>query len=272
MVQAEELQQIESLAVELAQLAGAQIVSSLGRTLAVRYKAISEEEDAAFRDPVSEVDHAVEVMIRARLADQFPTHGIIGEEVDPTEGAAEWTWVIDPVDGTANFVNGFPLFASSIGVLHLGRPMVGAVWCSTSHALRSGVYHARTGGKLSFDAQPIEAVERSQVKRRLVGLPRVADALDFGFEGRQTGSAAIECAFVAAGLLAGSKLNAPNIWDVAGGIPLVQAVSASVLTRSSDETWTDFETFETTASDGKRSLIWRQPLLIGDPAAVAALR
>ena len=46
----------------------------------------------------------------------------------------------------ANFVNGFPLFAASIGVLHQGRPLVGAVWCSTSHALRAGVYHARAGG------------------------------------------------------------------------------------------------------------------------------
>ena len=268
-----ELAEIEALAYELAQLAGAQIVGSLGRTLAVRYKKLSEDEEAVFKDPVSEVDHAVEVLLRARLADRFPDHGIIGEEIEETSGNSEFTWVIDPVDGTANFVNGFPLFAASIGIVREGMPVVGAVWCSTSHALRPGVYHAREGGPLYFDEEAIQAVERGHVRRRLVGLPQVLPAGSSAHEGRQTGSSAVECAFVAAGLLSGARFDHPNIWDVAGGVPLVRAVGADVLTRGSagEEDWGIFESFS--AQTGVQSIArWKQPMLLGTPGAVAALR
>ena len=72
-------------ALELARLAGAEIQSALGRTLAVRYKK-SADGAPAFRDPVSEVDHAVEALIRARLAERFPAHEIIGEEIEEAPG------------------------------------------------------------------------------------------------------------------------------------------------------------------------------------------
>jgi myo-inositol-1(or 4)-monophosphatase len=119
---------IEEQALELVRLAGAEIQSALGRTLAVRYKK-SAEGAPAFRDPVSEVDQAVETLIRARLAERFPDHEILGEEVEEeVAGAHDVLWAIDPIDGTANFVNGFPLFAASIGVLHRDRPVAGALW------------------------------------------------------------------------------------------------------------------------------------------------
>lgn len=268
----DELIAIEGLALELAQLAGAQIVGSLGRTLAVRYKKLSEDEGAIFKDPVSEVDHAVEAVLRARLADRFPDHGIIGEEVDEKLGGSPYTWVIDPVDGTANFVNGFPLFAASIGVVRDGVPVVGAVWCSTSHALRHGVYHAREGGPLYFDEEKIVAVDRQNVHRRLVGMPQQGISAAADLEGRRTGSSAIECAFVAAGLLAGSIQIRPNIWDVAGGIPLLRAVGSDVATRAHDAgEWQALETFA--ADTGAQSIaLWKQDILIGTRSTVAALR
>ena len=161
---AAELTEIEDAALELARLAGAEIQSALGRTLAVRYKK-SADARAAFRDPVSEVDQAVEALIRSRLAERFPAHEIIGEEVEEARGGEhDFLWAIDPVDGTTNFVNGFPLFAASIGILHRGRPVAGALWCSTSHALRAGVYHARTGGGLRFEGEPL-ARPRSAARR-----------------------------------------------------------------------------------------------------------
>ena len=264
-----DLKAIEALAVEMAQLAGAQIVASLGRTLAVRYKTLGVEEAAVYRDPVSEIDHAVERLIRERLSDRFPDHGIVGEEDDPVRiGSSDFVWIIDPVDGTANFVNGYPLFAASIGVAFRGQPVVGAVWCSASHALRPGVYHARTGGLLCFDEQPIAAVDRQQVRRRIVGLPRVPVGLDVGFEARQSGSAAVECAFVAAGLLAGARFEAPNAWDVAGGIPLLAAANAEVRTRTADGQWQAFAGF---GDVGGASPPWRQPLVIGDSGVTDAL-
>ncbi len=149
---AAQLQQWEETAIEFARLAGAEIVASLGRTFSVRYKTgAGQGDDLLFRDPVSEVDQRVESLIRLRLAELYPDHGIIGEEMeDHPAGPDSPVWAIDPVDGTTNFVNGLPLFAASIGLLHRGRPVIGAVWCSTSHALRSGVYHACGHGPLEL--------------------------------------------------------------------------------------------------------------------------
>src|SRR5690606_37346522 len=139
----DELVAIEREAVELASLAGARIKTALGRTLAVRYKE-NAEGDISLRDPVSEVDHDVEGMIREKVAALFPGHDVLGEESEERPARDhDVVWAVDPIDGTTNFVNGYPLFAASIGVLYRGKPVVGAVWCSTSHALRAGVYHAR---------------------------------------------------------------------------------------------------------------------------------
>tara|TARA_R100000365_G_C2694894_1_gene35436 strand:- start:46 stop:471 length:426 start_codon:yes stop_codon:yes gene_type:complete len=134
-----DLVEIERQAVELATMAGAQITAALGRTLAVRYKGEADKREA-LRDPVSEIDEEIEVLIRERVASFFPGQDVLGEESEERPGRDhDIVWTIDPIDGTANFVNGFPLFAASIGVLNRGVPVVGAVWCSTSHALRSGV-------------------------------------------------------------------------------------------------------------------------------------
>lgn len=265
----ENLAEFERVAVDLAQAAGAMIAAALGQTLDVRYKALSQDPGAAYRDPVSHIDQAVEALLRERLAERFPGHGIIGEEVAETPATgSDVVWVIDPVDGTANFVNGFPLFSASIGVTVAGRPAVGAVWCSTSHALRPGVYHAREGGVLAFDGEAIPVVDRSAIKRRIVGVPRAGEGAPLGYEARQTGSAAIECAFVAAGLLSGARLAAPNIWDVAGGLPLVLAAGGKVLTRAGDsEGWEPLETF----SHAGGQATWRQPVILGDAETCAAL-
>ncbi|UHD45419.1 inositol-1-monophosphatase [Aureimonas altamirensis] len=266
----DDLRDLERLAVELAQLAGDRIIASLGTALAVKYKKLSREEEAEaeFRDPVSEIDSAVEAVLRERLAERYPTHAIIGEEEGGGElPPADYTWVIDPVDGTANFVNGFPIFAASIGLVHKGDPIVGAVWCSTSHALRPGVYHATKGGSLFFDGARIKAVDRSAVKRRIVAMPNLMTDMSLGYEARQTGSAAAECAFVAAGLLAGARFDSPNIWDVAGGVPLVQATGGTVLTRQdAAHDWKDFTRF-----DAPRGVVWRQPMIIGGGETASAL-
>jgi len=81
------LLELEDVALELARLAGVEVTNALGRTLAVRYKksAIGAE---TFCDPVSEVDHTVEVLVRARVSEQFPEHEIIGEEIEGSRDAS----------------------------------------------------------------------------------------------------------------------------------------------------------------------------------------
>jgi len=265
-----ELRDIERVAVELANLARAEIEMALGTILDVRYKRAADPE-AIWRDPVSEVDRRVEQLIRMRISERFPDHDIVGEEFDerPARDHA-FVWAIDPIDGTANFVNGFPFFASAIGVLFRGRPVVGAIWCATSHRLRPGVYHGHRGGRLCFDGDPLVTQRNVSVRRRLAGVPHAVNRPG-PWDTRKTGSAAIECAFVAAGLLEAAWFEAPNLWDVAGGLALVQVAGGAVLVREGGR-WLPFDRFEDpdpagTGSDLSR---WRRPILIGraDPSAL----
>lgn len=253
------LVEIERTAVELAQLAGAEILAALGGMLSVRYKTGAGDDE--LKDPVSEVDHRVEVLIRARLAERFPGHDIIGEELDERSGRDDdFVWAVDPIDGTTNFVNGFPMFAATIGVLHRGIPVAGAVWCTTGHAVRAGVYHAHAGAPLLFDGQPVTRADNADVRRRLAGVPRAGD-VEGPFDTRKTGSAAIECALVAAGPLTLARFDNVNLWDIAGGVSLIHAAGGAVFIREG-EAWTKLDRF-TGTPDAPDLRNWRRPMIIG---------
>jgi myo-inositol-1(or 4)-monophosphatase len=267
-----DLDGIETVARKLAILAGAEITAAFGTIFTVRYKTGSQDT-ASLRDPVSEIDRNVETMIRERLAARFPDHGIIGEEfAEQPSRNSDFTWAVDPIDGTTNFVNGFPLFAASIGVLQRGRPVAGAVWCSVSHALRAGVYHAHAGSRLRFDGEDVTPKINAAVLRRLAGVPVVANADEVGWETRKTGSAALECALVAAGLLEVSRFAAPNIWDVAGGIALVQA-GGGVAREYDGARWSPMNAFTPLARGEEKADLrfWRRPMVVGTPQAVARM-
>ncbi|MCY4456306.1 MAG: inositol monophosphatase [Chloroflexi bacterium] len=270
-----ELREIEAVAVELARMAGERIMETLTREIAVEYK--DEGKDGRPpSNPVSEVDRAVEDFLRERLAERFPDHGILGEEIDthPDRDAA-FVWIVDPVDGTTNFVNGFPLYAVSIGVTHHGLPVVGAVWCSTGHALRPGVYHAHLGGALHFEGEPMPVGRpASGVTRKLGAGPAGSPGRFRGWDIRVTGSAAIECAFVAAGIFQYAVFTAPSIWDVAGGVCLSQAAGLSVMTNGPRgvEAFSRFEAPVEVQADREPSLRdWRQFIAMGQPEATGRI-
>jgi len=269
------LREIESVAVDLARFAGEEIQQALSTEIVVEYKT-DAKGDSAPTDPVSQVDRNVERMLRERLAERFPDHGIAGEEVDAHPSPDdEFVWAVDPVDGTTNFVNGFPLFASSIGVLHRGRPVVGAIWCSTSHALRHGVYHARRGSALYFDGEEVTpGPPASGVSRRLAAAPGGSTKRQVSWDNRITGSAAIECAFVAAGIFNSASFWGPGLWDIAAGVTLARAAGREIWIRDG-KAWVPFERFEAPSEvreDREPTLRdWRRPLLIGELAVVETL-
>ncbi|MEX2446323.1 MAG: inositol monophosphatase [Dehalococcoidia bacterium] len=279
-----DLDAVERLAVTLAAGAGEQARLALEWAVVVEYKPDTRGKENT-RDPVSEVDRAVEDLVRRRVAERFPGHAVIGEEMDEQpDASAETVWVIDPIDGTANFVNGFPLFAVSIGVLHRGRPVAGAVWCGTTHALRSGVYHARAGGPLCLDGVEVPAERATVAKRRLAAAPGGSPGGTREWDHRVTGSIAIEGALVAAGVFTSSTFWAPRIWDVAAGVVLVQASGREVWLRDGSG-WRPFERFEAPdhlprrrgeATDGPPRTPtlrdWRGSLIVGTAEATAAIR
>jgi len=284
---AEEVAAIEALAIALAREAGETARAALHGSVAVEYKPDAKGKDST-NDPVSEVDRAVEALVRERVADRFPAHGVIGEEVEThPDKDAEVVWVIDPIDGTANFVNGFPLFAVSVGVLHRGVPVAAAIWCASTHLLGPGVYHAHAGATLHLDGVEVPARE-TVVRRALAAAPGGAPGGTKEWEHRVTGSIAIEAAFVAAGVFTSATFWGPRIWDVAAGVLLAQAAGREAWVRRGGG-WQRFERFEAPertagtshASDAAKPdeppraptlRDWRQPVLVGTAEACTLIR
>jgi myo-inositol-1(or 4)-monophosphatase len=278
----DELAAIEALAIALAREAGETARAALHGRLTVEYKPDAHGKDST-NDPVSEIDRAVEALVRERVADRFPSHAIIGEEVDThPDASADVAWVIDPIDGTANFVNGFPLFAVSVGVLHRGVPVAAAIWCASTHLLGPGVYHAHTGSTLHLDGVEVPPRE-TVVKRALAAAPGGAPGGTKEWEHRVTGSIAIEAALVAAGVFTSAVFWGPRIWDVAAGALLVRAAGREVWVRRAGG-WQPFERFAAPARSPKQTTKdgdppreptlrdWRQPVLIGTAEACALIR
>lgn len=260
------LRPLEQTALTLARSAGESITRALSVAVSIRYKTAATPTLPP-RDPVSDVDTAVESLVLTKILSDHPDHAFLGEESGyhgPPDAA--FVWAVDPIDGTANFLHGFPLFASSIGILHRGAPVVGAVWCSTSLDLKPGVFHAHVGGELSFEGSPLRIRPRvEQVVTRLLGDPGKLES-QRTYERRATGSAAVECAFVAARILGSAVFRGPHAWDVAGGLALVRAAKLPIYERVTGA-WQEFNGFVAPdATDVRQSLAaWKGQLLVGLP-------
>jgi myo-inositol-1(or 4)-monophosphatase len=262
------LLELERTAVQLAQLAGQYIHTLPLDALAVQFKA-ARPGAASNADPVSNVDREIEARLRRVVSERFPQHVVIGEETEQHEPEdAPFIWVIDPLDGTTNYLNGLPLFASSIGVLHRHVPVAGAIWCACTHERRPGVYHAYFDGPLSLDGTPLTR-RPAAAWRGLASEPGDVPRYGAFFETRVLASAALECAFAAAGVLRVAYLERPAIWDVAAGVVLARAGGCRVLTHR-EHKWQPLTAFS--AANARKRIVtlraWRQPVLIGERHAV----
>ena len=257
----------------LARAAGDRICAAFARPLTVHFKDPFPGADPN-SNPVSEVDRGVEAFLRAELMSQFPDHGVIGEEGSgATHSGAGFTWVIDPLDGTTNYINGLPLFASAIGVLLDGWPLVGAIWCVSTHTLHPGVYHARRGGPLSFDEVTFER-RAGAPWRGIAAEPGSSSRYGTHWDTRVLGSATLECAFVSAGILRLAYVSRPSLWDAAAALALLQAAGCCAMTRQQSR-WMPLERFivdcgraqrRAQRSNGSTATLgsWCQPLLAAD--------
>jgi myo-inositol-1(or 4)-monophosphatase len=261
---------LERAALRLARMGGEFISRAFAERALVGFK--PPQPDRAWNsNPVSRVDEAVESLLRAQLLEVFPDHAVIGEEQGPTRfGAAPFTWVIDPVDGTSNFINGLPLFGCSIGVLFHGRPVAGAIWCACTHTLAPGVYHASVGGPLRFEGKVLER-RAPGVWRGLVAEPGSAPRYGGIWDTRVLGCATLEFAFVAAGMLRFAAIPRPALWDVVAGLVLLQAAGCRAVAWR-DPRWETLLDFGSAGAQGRSAAAalarWSEPLLIGDEAAL----
>ena len=277
--------ELEQAAYAMAAEAGAAILDTLGQEIIVSYKD-QASGDRAPTNPVSDADQAVEAMIEERIRTQFPDHAFLGEEtVDSFDAAAEFTWAVDPIDGTQNFVNGVPFYSCSIGVFEGSTPVAGAIWGVATHLGRAGVYHAHRGGELRFDGEPIANNGRatSGRLRGIAATPMGSQRRAAGWDYRSLGSTALEGALVAAGALAGARNPDPHVWDIAASAVLVEAAGHEVWTKppragrrvgsggaGSGGGQSQWEPL--TAIDPAGFATWRQPVVVANEAAAAELR
>ncbi|MHB1585830.1 MAG: inositol monophosphatase family protein [Acidiferrobacteraceae bacterium] len=103
---------------------------------------------------VTDVDLQVERMLRRAIERRFPGHAVVGEEF-PASGVSDFTWIIDPIDGTDNFVRGIPTFGTLIALYHRGRPLAAVL----AHPALKRFYAAAAGQGVFVNGQPLRRVE-----------------------------------------------------------------------------------------------------------------
>jgi myo-inositol-1(or 4)-monophosphatase len=182
------------------------------------------------QDLVSDADRACEDLIVAGLARLFPQDGFLGEERGSRNPDAAAVWVIDPIDGTHNFLTGIPFWCVSVGLVIAGELVLGIIY----HPLAAELYSARKGGGAFLNGQPIKVSGESDLRhaRICVGFSyrrpveehaRAVEALlSDGCEYLRLGSGALGLAYTAAGRFDGYWERHINSWDAAAGLVLVR--------------------------------------------------
>lgn len=183
-------------------------------------------------DYVSEVDRLAEQDIIETIHRNYPDHAIIGEESGKRETDSDYTWVIDPLDGTTNFLHGFPVFSVSIAIKYRGRLEYGVIY----DPLRQELFSTTRGGGVQLENRRLRVGKRRTLEGALIGTGfpyRRNDYLDGYLRMfrrilqdtagiRRAGSAALDLAYVAAGRLDGFFELDLKEWDVAAGTLMVQ--------------------------------------------------
>jgi myo-inositol-1(or 4)-monophosphatase len=272
------LKELEAASIRMARGAGAVLQGFHPGRTHVEYKGKEST------DPVTEADFKVEEYLRGEISREFPDHGVVGEEsTDAGTDNADFMWAVDPLDGTANFAAGMPLYAVSIGLLYKGIPVVGSLFLPSTFA-GNGVYHARVGGGAFVDGEPLRVVPGPLPQPSgLAGFP-ASYGRAFSFkrekgkglgEMRIMGSIAGEMVLVASGKFQYSLFIGSHIWDVAAGVVLVREAGGEVL-EWRKEKWRPLGDFVVTpqkAGEGRSQALrrWGVPLLVGAPDIVTYL-
>ncbi len=273
--------ELAAAAAALAREAGKILLGLFGKRVKVDYK------NKAKTDPVSEADTASQNFLTKAINEKFPSHGVLGEEKPKDKDEArregerevpDYLWVLDPLDGTKNFLNGLPIWGCSVGVLLRGRAVAGAIFTPEPGPEGGTIYRASVGGGAFRDDHPIQVAEDDKpTGKRIVSLPgshwtqfRPTGPLKTSLgEVRAPGSMAYELALVARGGLHYALFGAPSIWDVAAGVLIVrEAGGAPLIRRDGTDRWETLESFfpaENLPKNIDAARKWRRSLLVGNP-------
>lgn len=187
---------------------------------------------------VSYVDQEAEKMLVEGLRVLTPDAGFLTEEEVTQDELKDWYWIIDPLDGTTNFMHGLPVYSISVALYHKQEAQFGVVY----ELGRKELFHALKEGGAFCNDQPIQVAQEAQLKNTLLatgfpyydfsGVPGFLELLAFYMKNtrgiRRMGSAAVDLAYVAAGRFDAFYEYGLNPWDVAAGALLVQEAGGKV--------------------------------------------
>jgi len=224
----------------------AEIAREAGARLREYYAQGVETEYKGDVDIVTVADRSVEKLIRTRLREEFPDHGVYGEEGTRERMEGEFRWYVDPLDGTTNFAHGFPQFCVSMGLEHraAGTPagedgtlVAGVIY----DPLRDGLFTAERGQGAQLNGKPVRVSRTPELAEALLATgfpsrkrhasPNIHFYQEFTLRShgvRRAGSAALDLAYVACGRMDAFWEFNLNPWDTAAGILLVEEAGGRV--------------------------------------------
>jgi myo-inositol-1(or 4)-monophosphatase len=209
-------------------------LDELGPTLVTASGQV-EAEPKADGTPVTDSDLDADALLTDAIRAAFPDHGLLSEERDTVVPGNDWCWVMDPIDGTSNFVAGLPYWCVSVALCFEGEPVLGVI---DAPALGRRYVAARGGGAWLGDRR---LAVRGQVDWRdgrnrhipvmlTTGTARRARGAGLRLNPRVMGATALDLAIVAEGVAAASVAIVPHVWDVAAGQLLVTEASGVIVT------------------------------------------
>lgn len=216
---------------ELAYKVGKLQLANISEQLEVRTK-------SSLIDVVTNIDVLSEKIILEKIRELFPEHSILSEEKGHEDYASDYTWIIDPLDGTANYVHGYPFFAVSIALEYQGELILGVIYVPRLDEM----FYAVKGEGAYLNGNKISVSQANSLEQALLvtGFPydkkedkehnlKLFNQLVLAAMGmRRSGSAALDLCSIACGRLDGYWEMKLNIWDVAAGALIVKEAGGKV--------------------------------------------
>ena len=222
--------QFKKVAINAALKAGGYIRKNIGRAKDVHYKGEI--------NIVTDIDKKAENIIINTIKHAYPSHNFLAEEGTYAKKDSKFTWVIDPLDGTTNFLHGFPVFCVSIALEHKGKPLVGVVYDPT----RNELFYAEKGRGAFLNKKKVHVSGIANIKRALLAtgfaynvksakddnISRFARFIKASQAVRRAGSAALDLCYIASGRFDGFWELGLHPWDAAAALLIVQEAGGKV--------------------------------------------
>jgi myo-inositol-1(or 4)-monophosphatase len=233
------MQPLLNIAIRAARRAGDLIVRNVDRVPSLDVRSKSRN------DFVSEIDQAAERDIIETIRRSHPDHGFLGEE-SGRSGGDEFIWIIDPLDGTTNFLHGFPTFAVSLACEYRGRLEHGVIY----DPMRQELFTTSRGDGAQLDGKRIRVSKQAGLEGALIGtgfpyranarwideyLAMLKTVMQHTAGIRRPGAASLDLAYVAAGRIDGFWEIGLNAWDTAAGTLLITEAGGHIGTLSGGE-------------------------------------